>query len=129
MEEFYFTITGTQHYFGHKVFKAGALVLLAKESDNPYDDEAIRVDLIPVGCAGYVANSSNTVIEGTYSAGRLYDHMGTACFARVMLAKGSLVIARLESGIRQQMVMVTIDESGSDTSYSTDFSAQQQERR
>jgi hypothetical protein len=114
MDDLFVTITGMQHYMGKTVLKPGVLVLLVKEPDNDYDDNAIRVDLVPAGCVGYVANSPHTVIEGTMSTNRVYDSMARACFARVMFAKGGFIVARLEPDIKGQVIVVSIDEDAAD---------------
>ena len=49
MAKIYFTVAGTNHYFGQDFFKSGMKVKLIKEPDNTYDKEAIRVELIPTG--------------------------------------------------------------------------------
>ena len=51
MSKIYFTLTGTKHYFGKELFEG-------------------------LGKIGYVANSSNTVIGDSMSAGRIYDKIG-----------------------------------------------------
>lgn len=73
MERIYFTIAGTYFYHGKDFFEKGMTVKLAKESDNKYDKEAIRVELEGLGLVGYVANSPSTVVGESYSSGRLYD--------------------------------------------------------
>lgn len=62
MADIFFTITGTSHYFGNKIFERKIKVKLAKEPDNDYDKEAIRVELRGLGKVGYVANSPYTVL-------------------------------------------------------------------
>ena len=113
------TITGTHHYMGKTVLRPGMLVLLVKEPDNEYDENAIRVDLVPVGCVGYVANSPHTVIDGTMSANRIYDSMERICFARVMFAKGGFLVARLEPDIREQIIVIRIEDEAGICSVST----------
>ena len=44
MNDLFVTIAGTHHYMGKSVLKPGTLVLLVKEPDNDYDENAIRVD-------------------------------------------------------------------------------------
>lgn len=119
MNDLFVTIAGTHHYMGKSVFKPGTLVLLVKEPDNDYDENAIRVDLVPVGCVGYVANSPHTVIDGTMSANRIYDSMERTCFARVMFAKGGFLVARLEPDIREQIIVIRIEDEASLYSVST----------
>jgi hypothetical protein len=38
-------IRGTSHYFGTGFLKPGQIVHLRKDPDNPYDQEAIRVEI------------------------------------------------------------------------------------
>lgn len=76
MNEKYISITGFRNYSGILPFKIGYLVRCEKETDNPYDSEAIRCTMPIIGTVGYVANSCNTVAGGTMSAGRVYDKVG-----------------------------------------------------
>ncbi len=76
MSRIYFTITGTNHYYGQKFFEPQMPVRLVKEPDNKYDTEAIKVELEGLGQVGYVANGPHTVAGESYSAGRLYDKIG-----------------------------------------------------
>ena len=64
----YIAITGTQHYYGAAFLKPGQIVHLIKDPDNPHDHEAIKVDMLPLGKIGYVANSPHTVPKGCRSA-------------------------------------------------------------
>ena len=61
---------------GHDFMKPGMKVKLVKEPDNAYDTEAIKVMMKGVGLVGYVANSVYTVKGESWSAGRIYDHIG-----------------------------------------------------
>ncbi len=72
-KKIYFTITGMNHFHGQSFLKPGMKVELSKEPDNKYDSEAILVTLEGLGAIGHVANSANTVLGESYSAGRLYD--------------------------------------------------------
>ena len=76
-----------------KPFKVGRVVKLVKERDNEFDEDAIRVELPFIDTVGYVANSTNTVYKGTYSAGRLYDKIGDEAFAQIMFITHSSAIA------------------------------------
>ena len=89
------TITGVGNYYGKKPFKIGRIVKLEKEPDNEYDPSAVVVTLPYINKIGYVANSVNTVFDGTYSASRLYDKFEKAAYAQVMVVTHSSVIARL----------------------------------
>ena len=72
----WFTLTGTNHYYGRDFLEKGMKIRLEKEPDNKHDHEAIKVLLDGVGHIGYVANSPYTVIGESFSAGRLYDRIG-----------------------------------------------------
>lgn len=93
MNTIYVTITGQNHYLGMKPYKIGRTVKLVKEPDNAYDPEAIRVELPYIDTIGYVANSINTVFEGTCSAGRVYDKFDDYAYGEVMFITHSSVIA------------------------------------
>ena len=93
--ERYITITGVKHYYNMKPFKIGKLVKLIKDHDNSYDHEAIAVTLDHIDTIGYVANSTETVYKGTYSAGRIYDKIGETAYAEVMFITHTSVIAKV----------------------------------
>ncbi len=94
MENTYFvTITGIDHYYGKKPFEIGRIVKLIKDKNNEYDKEAIAAYLPFIETIGYVANSTNTVYDGTISAGRLYDKIDDYAYARVMFVTRTSVIA------------------------------------
>ena len=84
MEKIYFTIAGTNHYFGNDFLKPDMKVRLTKEPDNNYDKEAIKVELEGLGVIGYVGNSPYTVVGESYSAGRLYEKIGDTAEGTVM---------------------------------------------
>ena len=42
MNQIYFTIAGTSHYYGDEFVEPGMKVRLVKEPDNEYDREAIK---------------------------------------------------------------------------------------
>lgn len=94
MDKTYFvTITGLNHYYGAKPFEIGRVIKLIKEPDNEYDNETIVAFLPFIDKIGYVANSTNTLYQGTISAGRLYDKIEDYAYARVMFVTHSSVIA------------------------------------
>ena len=95
MKETYFTITGMNHYFGSDFLKKGMKVKLIKEPDNPYDKEAIRVELKGLGKVGYVANSPYTVLGDSKSAGRMYEMMKKKAKGKVILVTGRGAICKL----------------------------------
>ena len=96
MKNIYFTITGTKYRFGHEFMKPGMKVKLIKEPDNAYDAEAIKVMMKGVGHCGYVANSTYTVKGESWSAGRLYDHIGKKAKGTVKLVLPDAVICKLD---------------------------------
>ncbi len=92
----WFTIAGTQHYFGKDFLKKGTKVRLEKEPDNKYDREAIQVTLKGLGRVGYVANSPYTVVGESWSAGRIYDKIGDTAKGKVVLVMDKGVLCRLD---------------------------------
>ena len=85
MKKICFTITGMNYYYGSDFLKRGDEVKIRKEPDNKYDKEAIRVEFPGLGKCGYVANSVNTVIGDSYSAGRIYDMLKKKAKAKVLV--------------------------------------------
>ena len=94
-DKMYFTLTGTNHYHGSDFLKKGMKIRLIKEPDNPYDHEAIRVEMDPLAKIGYVANSASTVIGDSCSAGRLYDRIGKKAYARIVLVTNHGVLCNI----------------------------------
>ena len=77
--------------------KPGMKVKLVKEPDNPYDREAIRVEMKNgLGLVGYVANSIRTVKGDCISAGRPYDRIGKKAKGTVKVVLPDAVICRLD---------------------------------
>ena len=93
VENYFVTITATNKYYGFKPFRVGKLFKIRKETDNPYDHEAIVAEVPFIDTIGYVANSTHTVYDGTVSAGRLYDKIGDYAYCRTMFITRSSVIA------------------------------------
>ncbi len=96
MKDIYFTITGTNHYYGQDFFKKGMTVKLRKEPDNAYDAEAIRVEVKGLGKVGYVANSPNTVKGESISAGRLYEKIGKKAKGKVVMVLDYGVVCKVK---------------------------------
>ena len=92
----WFTLTGTNHYYGHDFLEKGMKIRLEKEPDNKHDHEAIKVLLDGVGHIGYVANSPYTVIGESYSAGRLYDKIGDTAKGKVKLITDRGILGTLK---------------------------------
>lgn len=120
MENTYFvTITGIDHYYGKKPFEIGRIVKLIKDKDNEYDKEAIAVYLPFIETIGYVANSTNTVYDGTISAGRLYDKIDDYAYARVMFVTHTSVIALV---LDKEDIEETDDDDGDEENDNIDSS-------
>ena len=96
MKRIFFTLTGTNHYYGTDFLKKGMKIRLKKEPDNEHDKEAICAELKGLGKIGYVANSTYTVIGGSYSAGRLYEHMGKKAKAKILIVTERGVLCELK---------------------------------
>ena len=95
MKRIFFTLTGTNHYYGTDFLKKGMKIRLKKEPDNEHDKEAICAELKGLGKIGYVANSTYTVIGDSYSAGRLYEHMGKKAKAKILIVTERGVLCEL----------------------------------
>ena len=96
MTKMYFTIVGTGHYYGQEFLESGMRVLLQKEPDNEYDNEAIMVKLEGLGKIGYVANSPYTVQGDSLSAGRLYDKIGDIAFGKIVYVLPNGILCKLD---------------------------------
>ena len=91
----YITIQSFNNMHGSKPLKLNGLIKLVKEPDNKYDAEAIACEMRYFGKIGYVANSTNTVVIGSMSAGRLYDKINDEYFAKIKFVTGSVALARV----------------------------------
>ncbi len=96
MGKVYFTLTGTNHYYGKEFLEPGMSVKLRKEPDNEYDKEAIRVEFKGLGKIGYVANSPYTVMGDSYSAGRMYEAFKKKAKGKVVLVTEKGVLCELK---------------------------------
>ena len=95
-KKIYVTLTGTKYYHGKDFLEPGMKLKLIKEPDNQHDNEAIRVELPGLGKIGYLANSPNTVIGESLSAGRVYDHIGKKTEAKVKIITDLGVLCRVK---------------------------------
>ncbi len=96
MKDIYFTIAGTNHYYGQEFFKEGMKVKLRKDKENEIDREAIQVEVEGLGKVGYVANSPRTVMGESISAGRMYDMIGKKAKGKVVLVLECGVLCKLK---------------------------------
>ena len=92
----FITVTGLKFRYGSKPFEVGQKLQLVKEPDNEYDSEAIKAELPGLGCVGYVANSTHTVLGDCMSAGRLYDKIGDNATAKVTYVMDNAVVCKVK---------------------------------
>ena len=92
----FITLTGINLREKLRHFNIYDRVILIKEYDNQYDQEAIRVEAPYHGKIGYVANSVATVAKGTISAGRLYDKFQDYCFGTFLFITSDAAILKVE---------------------------------
>ncbi len=114
MKEMYVTVTGFCNYRGIFPFKIGNLIRCEKEADNLYDSEAIKCTVPILGTVGYVANSVNTMANGTMSAGRLYDKVPKKFYIRVMFTTCTKVICKVEDGEPNELKIELLSKLGDD---------------
>lgn len=96
MKTIYFTITGTNHRYGHEFIEPDMKIQLVKEPDNEVDSEAIKVEMEGLGLIGYIANSPYTVVGESYSAGRLYDKIGDSAEGAIVYKLPKAVLGKIE---------------------------------
>lgn len=95
MKDRYITITGMGHYYGMQPFSVGKKIKCVKDTNNPYDSEAIKVTMKEIGTVGYVANTPYTKATGTMSAGRIYEKVGKKFWVEVMFITSSKIICKV----------------------------------
>ena len=95
-KKIYITINHLEHFQSGCMFKPGDILLMKKDHENCYDDEAIVArNKHQVKC-GYVANSVCSVYRGTYSAGRIYDKVPEEFQCVVRFANEDALIGEVE---------------------------------
>lgn len=94
----FITINHIEDYCAELCVLPNMTLVLRKDFENPYDDEAIAV-YKNGSKVGYVANSVSTVCRGTYSAGRIYDRFDkeTECVIRFVSVEYGFLIAEINS--------------------------------
>ena len=90
----FFTITGQKHYYGMLPFSVGTSLTLRTEPDNLYDSRAISVYATPYGKVGMVANTPDTMAEGTVSASALFSQVQEEARAIVRFSAGDYILAQ-----------------------------------
>ena len=108
----YIAITGMSHYFGTSFLKPGQIVHLLKDPDNPYDQEAIKAEIPPIGKIGYVANSTYTVPKGCRSAGRIYDSFDQQVSGIVRFVIKDTIIVELAPNM-EEVYIISMKENAS----------------
>ncbi len=93
----FITVMAFNNFHGDKPLKLGGIIKLVKEPDNKHDTEAIACEMRYFGKIGYVANSTNTVIKGCMSSGRVFDKITDEYYAKIKFITGSTVIAKILS--------------------------------
>lgn len=83
MNKLRFTVAGYYFYDGINPFEENKYFKLIKEPNNDHDSEAIRIEDFFGKKVGYIANSTNTVIEKTMSGGRIYDKLDDISYCKV----------------------------------------------
>ena len=91
----FITITGFEHYMGIDSYRIGQELVLKKDENNLYDDEAIKVESEAGATYGYVANSVDTVARGTHSAGYVYCSLKEPQKCKVKFITQESIIAEL----------------------------------
>lgn len=93
----FITIMSFKNLHGENALKLGTIVKLVKEPENKYDTEAIACEIRYFGKIGYIANSTNTVIKGCMSSGRVFDKIDNEYFAKIKFITGNTAIAKILS--------------------------------
>ncbi|MDO5037402.1 MAG: HIRAN domain-containing protein [Tissierellia bacterium] len=94
-QDIFVSIGGSKNYYGKKPFKIGTPLILRKEPDNPYDQEAIGVFSPFLGKLGYVSNQGPTSVKGTQTASRIYDRIMEECACVVRFITEDAIIAQV----------------------------------
>ena len=97
-KKIYVTINHLDDFESQLILKTGDVLILKKDRNNQYDDEAIVAYTKDAYKCGYVANSVHSVARGTFSAGRVYDLIEdeARCCVRFILVEEGCLIAELE---------------------------------
>ncbi len=102
MKKRYITITGMKHYYGLNPFAIGKKIKCIKETNNPYDSEAIRAVVKGLGTVGYAANTPYTKATGTVGAGGIGDKVKKKFKVKVLFITSSKVICEVVDGYKEK---------------------------
>lgn len=117
----YITIIAFNKLHGEKPLILDGIVKLVKEPQNKYDTEAIYCEMRYFGKIGYLANSTDTVIKGCMSSGRVYDKITDEYFARIKFIKNNYAIAKI---LTPEEYIAEIENPESDVHYLTENPSQ-----
>ncbi|MCI6878045.1 MAG: hypothetical protein MR840_04510 [Solobacterium sp.] len=92
----YITLTALGNYIDIKELTVGEELILEKDKENQYDDEAIKVIGTNLIKKVYVANSVHTKCKGTHSAGYIYNMFDDTCKCVVRFIYDKGAIAEIE---------------------------------
>lgn len=92
----YITLIALGNYIDIKELTVGEELILEKDKENQYDDEAIKVIGTNLIKKGYVANSVHTKCKGTHSAGYIYNIFDDTCKCIVRFIYDKGAIAEIE---------------------------------
>ena len=93
----FITVMAFKNLNGERALKLDGIIKLVKEPDNKYDTEAIACEMRYFGKIGYVATSTNTVIKGCMSSGRVFDKIDNGYFAKIKFVTEGNAIAKILS--------------------------------
>lgn len=91
----YITVIAFKNMHDSKPLKLNGIIKLLKEPENKYDTEAIACEMRYFGKIGYVANSTDTVIRGCMSSGRVFDKINDEYYAKIKFIYHNLAIAKI----------------------------------
>lgn len=116
----YITILALNKLHGSRPLAINGIIKLVKEPDNKYDTEAIACEMRYFGKIGYVANSTNTVVKGCMSSGRVYDKIEDEYFAKIKFITDHIAIAKI---LTSDEYIEEIENPESDVHYLSENSA------
>lgn len=96
-DNMYVTVITSNKLHSSDPLKLNGIIKLIKEPDNKYDTEAIACEMRYFGKIGYLANSTNTVVKGCMSSGRVYDKIEDEYYAKIKFIKDYIAIAKILS--------------------------------
>ena len=116
----FITVMAFKNLNGERALKLDGIIKLVKEPDNKYDTEAIACEMRYFGKIGYVANSTNTVVKGCMSSGRVYDKIEDEYFAKIKFITDHIAIAKI---LTSDEYIEEIENPESDVHYLSENSA------